>query len=54
MSSRFYRSFEEFAREEIRPMTRANWTFDDLDIDSNLGGDDFSFADKDDDESEEE
>lgn len=54
MSSRFYRSFEEFAREEIRPMTRANWSVDDLDIDSNLGGEDFSFAESDDDDADEE
>lgn len=32
--SRFYRSFEEFAREEIRPQYRAGWSLDELDIDN--------------------
>lgn len=43
MSSRFYRSFEEFAREEIRPMTKAGWSLDELDIDGDLSSDTLSF-----------
>ncbi len=43
MSSRFYQSFEEFAREEIRPMTRAGWSVDELDIDADLASEDFKF-----------
>ena len=54
MSSRFYRSFEEFAREEIRPLTRVGWSLDELDIDSDLASENFAFDnDKDKDEDEE-
>lgn len=28
--SRFYRSFEEFAREELKPSNRIGWSMDDL------------------------
>ncbi len=49
MSSRFYRSFEEFARDEIRPgASRIGWSLDELDFDSELQTDDFAFDDKDD------
>jgi len=47
MASRFYRSFEEFAREEIRPMNRAGWSVDELDIDSDLATEGFMFDDQD-------
>jgi hypothetical protein len=54
MASRFYRSFEEFAREEIRPLTRAGWSMDELDIDAGLGSEDLDFgSDRADDEEEE-
>lgn len=47
--SRFYGSFEEFAREEIRPMTRANWSVDDLDIDADLSTEELNFESEDED-----
>ncbi|MBI5513989.1 MAG: hypothetical protein HY909_09490 [Deltaproteobacteria bacterium] len=54
MSSRFYRSFEEFAREEIRPLTRAGWSMDELDIDTGLGSEDLDFGNGKDNEEDEE
>lgn len=47
--SRFYGSFEEFAREEIRPgASRVGWSLDDLDFESELPTEDFAFEAKDD------
>jgi hypothetical protein len=51
MSSRYYRSFEEFAREEIRPVaSRVGWSLEDLDFESELPTEDFAFKDSDDDD----
>ncbi len=36
--SRFYRSFEEFAREELSADSRAGWSIDELEIDQDHGG----------------
>ncbi|MFO0627277.1 MAG: hypothetical protein U0325_16830 [Polyangiales bacterium] len=41
--SRFYGSFEEFAREEIRPMQRVGWSVNDLDIDADLASEELNF-----------
>lgn len=46
MSSRYYRSFEEFAREEIRPMSRIGWSLEELDFDTELQTEDFRFAEE--------
>jgi hypothetical protein len=55
MSSRFYRSFEEFARDEIRPVaSRVGWSLDDLDFDSEMQNENFAFDDKDDADDDEE
>ncbi len=35
-ASRFYSSFEEFARDEIRPGYRVGWSMDELEIDSTI------------------
>ncbi|MEZ4393119.1 MAG: hypothetical protein R3A48_18685 [Polyangiales bacterium] len=47
--SRFYGSFEEFAREEIRPLHRVGWCAADLDIDSDLGTEELNFESEDED-----
>jgi hypothetical protein len=39
-----YRSFEEFAREEIRPSTRIGFSLDELDIDNGYS-EDLTFSD---------
>lgn len=53
MNSKYYRSFEEFAREEIRPMSKIGWSLEELDFDSELQTEDFAFAeDKSDDDEE--
>mgnify|MGYP000880861590 CR=1 FL=1 len=54
MSSRYYRSFEEFAREEIRPMTRVGWSLDDLDFGAEMANEDFAFRDGGDDDDDDE
>lgn len=51
--SRFYQSFEEFAREEIRPQYRAGWSLDELDIDSQYAEEIENNANEDEDEDEE-
>ena len=45
MNSKYYRSFEEFAREEIRPMSKIGWSLAELDVDAELQTEDFAFAD---------
>ncbi|MDP3275907.1 MAG: hypothetical protein Q8Q09_11970 [Deltaproteobacteria bacterium] len=40
-----YRSYEEFAREEIRPGSRIGFSLDELDIENSYD-EDFSFSDK--------
>jgi hypothetical protein len=47
--SRFYGSFEEFAREEIRPMHRVGWSVTELDIDSDLTTEELNFESEDED-----
>jgi len=47
--SRFYGSFEEFAREELRPATRVCWSLDDLDIDADTARQDILFDQEDED-----
>ncbi len=47
--SRFYGSFEEFAREELRPATRVGWSLDDLDIDADTARQDILFDQEDED-----
>lgn len=42
-----YRSFEEFAREEIRPSKRIGFSLDELDIDNGYC-EDLSFSDAED------
>jgi hypothetical protein len=32
--SKFYRSYDEFAREELRPLTRVGFSIDEFDIDN--------------------
>ncbi len=55
MSSKYYRSFEEFARDEIRPgASRIGWSLDDLDFESEMQTEGFAFNDKDDDDSDDE
>ncbi len=55
MNSRFYRSFEEFARDEIRPgASRVGWSLDDLDFGSEVQSEDFAFDDKEDADDEDE
>jgi len=44
MNSKYYRSFEEFAREEIRPMSKIGWSLSELDFDAELQTEDFAFA----------
>ena len=34
--SRFYRSFEDFARDEIAPGNRVGWSMDELEIESTI------------------
>ena len=53
MSSRFYQSFEEFAREEIRPMSKVGWSLDDIDFEAEMQTEMFSFKDEDSDDEEE-
>lgn len=31
---KYYRSFDEFAREELRPLTRVGFSLDEFDIDT--------------------
>lgn len=53
MSLRSYRSFDEFTREEIRPLTRVGFSIDEFEIDNHYQ-DDFLFEEsKDDDEDDE-
>jgi hypothetical protein len=40
-----YRSYEEFAREEIRPATRIGFSLDELDIDNGYQ-EELSFSDR--------
>jgi hypothetical protein len=47
-----YRSFDEFAREELRPLTRVGFSIDEFDIDNHYQ-DDFLFDDAADDDDEE-
>ncbi|MFO0605885.1 MAG: hypothetical protein U0324_22060 [Polyangiales bacterium] len=53
MNSKYYRSFEEFAREEIRPMSKIGWSLSELDFDAELQTEDFAFAEESGDDDEE-
>lgn len=53
MNSKYYRSFEEFAREEIRPMSKIGWSLSELDFDAELQTEDFAFAEEASDDDEE-
>lgn len=50
--SRFYRSYEEFAREELKPYSRIGFSMDELDIDNGYQ-EDFLFDEADSEEEEE-
>ena len=51
--TKFYRSFDEFHREEIRPLTQIGFSIDEFEIDNGFQ-DDFLFAEQEDEEEEEE
>ena len=47
-----YKSFEEFTREEIRPLTRVGFSIDEFEIDNHFQ-DDFLFSEQDKDDEDE-
>jgi hypothetical protein len=54
MNSKFYRSFEEFAREEIRPMSKIGWSLEELDFHSEVQSDELNFSGEDSDSDDDE
>lgn len=47
--SRVYKSFDEFAREELRPLTRIGFSIDEFDIDNHYE-EDFLFDEQNEDD----